>query len=124
MANNGIENLKPQSVRTKEEQREIARQGGIASGEVRRQKRDLRRALEMLLEKDIKGKDGTLLSGAEALAAKQFEKALKGDTKAFEVIRDTSGQKPVDRVEQVNIDAEYLGRVNELKDIFNGTGAE
>lgn len=124
MANKGIENLIPVSERAKEEAREISKQGGIASGEARRRKRDLKRALEVLLEKDIKAKDGTLLSGAEALAAKQFEKALKGDTKAFEVIRDTSGQKPVDRVEQVNIDAEYLGRVNELKDIFNGTGAE
>ena len=36
-----------------------------------------------------------------------MEKALKGDTKAFEVLRDTAGQKPVEKVEQINIDAEY-----------------
>lgn len=63
MANDTIDNLIPQSERTKEEQREIARQGGIASGEARRRKRDLRQALEMLLEKDFTGKDGTTLSG-------------------------------------------------------------
>ena len=47
-------------------------------------------------------------------------KALKGDAKAFELIRDTSGQKPIEKVEQVNIDGEYLDKVNELKAFFNG----
>ena len=40
VANDGIENLIPQSERTKEEQREIARLGGIASGKARKEKRD------------------------------------------------------------------------------------
>lgn len=31
-----------------------------------------------------------------------IEKALKGDTKAFEIIRDTIGEKPVDKV-QANV---------------------
>lgn len=115
MANDAIDNLVPQSERTKEEQREIARQGGIASGEARRRKRDLRQALEALLEKDFTGKDGTTLSGAEAIALKQMEKALKGDTRAFEVVRDTSGQKPVEKVEQVNIDMEYEQSVEYVK---------
>lgn len=117
MANNGMENLKPQSERTKEEQREIARQGGIASGEARRRKRDLRIALEALLEKDFKGKNDELLSGAEAIAMKQFEKALKGDTKAFEVIRDTAGQKPVEKVQIGKINKEQS--LQELKDLFS-----
>lgn len=82
---------------------EEASKGGKRSAEVRRQKRDLRRALEALLDKNMgKNKDGEDVSGAEALALKQFEKALKGDTRAFEVVRDTSGQKPVEQV--VNTD--------------------
>ena len=94
---------------------EEAKKGGIASGEARRRKRDLRQALEALLEKDFTGKDGTTLSGAEAIALKQMEKALKGDTRAFEVVRDTSGQKPVEKVEQVNIDMEYEQSVEYVK---------
>ena len=39
--------------------------GGKASGEARRQKRDLRLALEMLLEKDFTDKSGITASGAE-----------------------------------------------------------
>ena len=29
-----------------------------------------------------------------------LDKALKGDTKAYEVIRDTVGEKPTDKIEQ------------------------
>lgn len=47
MANN--ENLIPMNERTKKEQREIARQGGIASGEARREKATMKKTLEMLL---------------------------------------------------------------------------
>lgn len=43
--------------RTPEEQREIARMGGIASGEARREKATMKKTLEMLLnEKNNKGK--------------------------------------------------------------------
>lgn len=99
-----------------EEQAKIASQGGKASGEARRAKRDIRKALEALLEKDYTDKHGNTVSGAEAIALKQLEKALKGDTKAFEVVRDTVGQKPSDKVElSINDDSakemdEYFAR--------------
>lgn len=98
------QNLRPSEYKLSQEE---AKKGGIASGEARRRKRDLRIALEALLEKDITDKNGITMSGAEAIAAKQFQKALKGDSRAFELVRDTTGQKPVERVEQLNIDAEY-----------------
>lgn len=101
------QNLKSFSERTEKEQREIQQKGGIASGEARRRKRDLRLALEMLLEKDYTDKKGNVASGAEAITAKLFEQAMKGNVKAFETIRSTVGQDPVQKVEQVNIDAEY-----------------
>ena len=97
------ENLRPSEYKLSQEE---AKKGGIASGEARRRKRDIRLALEALLEKDVKGKNGATMSGAEAIAIKQFEKALKGDTKAFEVIRDTAGQKPMEKVEVTGLDAE------------------
>lgn len=53
----GQENLIPFNERTEEEQREIARQGGIASGKARQEKATMRKTLEMLLnEKNNKGK--------------------------------------------------------------------
>lgn len=90
------------------------RKGGIASGEARRKKRDIRAAIEMLLEKDYNGKNGERISGAEAIAIKQMEKALKGDTKAFEVIRDTSGQKPVDKVMIAEVSQDVIDEVEKM----------
>lgn len=114
------QNLKPNSERSPKEVRENGAKGGIASGEARRRKRDLKLAIQALLEADVKDKrTGEVMSGAEALAVAQYRKALKGDTKAFEVLRDTSGQKPVEKVEQVNIDGEYLDKVNELRAFFD-----
>lgn len=97
MANNNGGKLIPQSERTKEEQSEIAKMGGKASGEARRRKRDIRAAMEALLEKRYNTSMGEL-SGAEAISLKQMEKALKGDPKAFELVRDSAGQKPIEKV--------------------------
>lgn len=106
------QNLIPTTKRSKDEARENSRKGGIASGEARRRKRDLRRALEALLDKNMgRNKDGEEVSGAEALALKQFEKALKGDTRAFEVIRDTAGQKPIEKVMIAEVDQDIIDEV-------------
>lgn len=97
---------------------EEASKGGMASAEARRRKRDLRLALEMLLEKDIKTKDGTSMTGTEAITAKLFEQAIKGNVKAFETIRATVGQDPVQKVEQVNIDMEYEQSMRYIDDLM------
>ena len=90
--------------------------GGKASAEARRRKRDLKKALESLLEKDFIDKSGNTVSGAEAIAMKQFEKALKGDTRAFEIVRDTAGQKPIEKVEVAQIEKEQS--MQELRELF------
>lgn len=96
---------------------EEASKGGKASAEARRRKKDLRLALEMLLEKDFKDKNGKTISGTEAVTAKLFEKAMKGDVRAFETLRDTVGQKPVDKLEVTQIEKEQS--IQELKEIFD-----
>lgn len=84
------QNLKPQSKRTKSEQREIARKGGIASGKKRKEQKTLKDELLLLLaEGDTQKK----------ISLAVIKKALNGDLKAFEVIRDTTGQKCVEKVE-------------------------
>lgn len=100
--------LIPVTQRTKEEAKEISRKGGIASGKARRDKAKLRDCLEELMRKKFYDeKTGKKITGAELLSVDLFEKALKEtDTakkaRAFEVLRDSSGQKPVDKVEQTN----------------------
>ena len=88
MAN--TENLVSLADRTTEEQRAIASAGGKASGEARRKRKTLKEELLLMLSDGETQKSVTL-----AL----IEKAMSGDTKAFEVIRDTIGEKPADKVE-------------------------
>lgn len=99
---------------TADEQRQIASKGGIASGEARRRKRDLRMALEMLLEKEYKDKAGNTLTGTEAISAKLFEQAMKGNIKAFETLRDTVGQKPVEKVMIAEVEQDVIDEVERM----------
>ena len=100
----GKENLISLRDRTTEEQREIARQGGIKSGESRRARKTLKETLLMMLEEDNMQDNITL-----AL----LKRAKNGDTKAYEIIRDTIGEKPTDKVEQINTSSPYSNLTEE-----------
>lgn len=101
------ENLIPFNERTESEKRAIATAGGKASGKARRNKKLLRDCIDYLFEREDKtvlDTEGNPMSGAEQLAYNLFVKALgEPDTakaaRAFEVLRDTAGQKPVEKVE-------------------------
>lgn len=74
--------------RTPEEQREIARQGGIASGEVRKEKATMRKTLEMLLEeKNSKGKTYKELATLGLLKG-----AINGNASNYRTILETLGE--------------------------------
>ena len=103
------QNLIPNSERTPEELREITRKGGQKSGEARRMKRTLREQMEMLLSLPVKdestkgfieslGIDPESIDNATAITLSMYQEALKGNTKAFELIRDTLGEKPTDKL--------------------------
>ena len=85
------QNLIQNKETTPSERRENARKAGVASGEARRARKTLKETLLMMLEEGNTQNDITL-----AL----LQKALNGDTKAYEVIRDTVGEKPTDKIEQ------------------------
>lgn len=89
--NAGHSNLIPASKQTPEERRRNGRKGGIASGIARNERKTLKEQLLILLENGDTQKEVSL-----AL----ISKALTGDTKAFEVIRDTIGEKPKEQIEQ------------------------
>jgi hypothetical protein len=109
------QNLRPSEYKLSQEE---AKKGGINSGIARREKRDLRKCLEMLLERDIPTKNGEIMSGAEAITAKLFEQALKGNVKAFETLRSTVGQDPVQKIMVAEVDQ---GVINEVEAIVRGT---
>lgn len=78
-------------VKTKSEAKKRGRAGGIKSGEARRKRKTLKEELLLLLSQ---GKT------QEKMSLALIEKAMNGDTKAFEVIRDSIGEKPTDKIEQ------------------------
>ena len=100
------------SLMTPEQRRENGRKGGIASGEAKRKKRAMRETLDVLLAMPMKSgkfadiesiKNFAALKGKninvqEAMVISMLQRALRGDVKAAEWIRDTAGQKPVENM--------------------------
>lgn len=84
------ENLIPFSERSKKEARELGRKGGIASGKARRERKTLKEELILLLA------DGDTQKN---ISVALIQQALDGNTKAFEVIRDSIGEKQADKIE-------------------------
>ena len=85
--------------RSEEEKREIASKGGKASAEVKRKKKLLKESLEALLE---------INDNQENICIALIKRALVGDTKAFEVVRDSIGQKPIEKQEVKQIDTDWF----------------
>ena len=110
------ENLVSLADRTTEEQRAIASAGGKASGEARRKRKTLKEELLLILS------DGET---QQSVTLALIEKAMSGDTKAFEVIRDTIGEKPIDKVMIADVEPSVIAEVEAmvLTDYDTATGS-
>lgn len=97
--------------KTGKQQVDIARQGGIASGIAKREKRTMREIAEIILSKDVMTSDG-VVTGKYAVLAKVIDKALKGDLQAATFIRDTIGEKPTDKHALSGADGGLITPVN------------
>lgn len=105
------------SDQSREEAAKNGRKGGIKSGETRRRRKAFAEAFETLLQREFTDRNGNQLQGVEAIAARTFQAAMDGDLKAMQIIRDTVGEMPIQRVETVEISEETYRRVEEaLKD--------
>lgn len=105
------EDLIPFNQLTEEEQKELARKGGKASGKARRKKKALKEIAEMLgrtvapdsilddlRDKGLIGPDEKVTFD-EAVMLAQYLKAARGNVQSALYLRDTSGQKPSDKIE-------------------------
>lgn len=104
------DDLIPFSERSKDEAKELGQKGGIASGVVRRKKAAMKDVAAMVLglkrkvsEKTIAqladmGIDADEITTQTLALMKLGDKAIAGDIKALEVLRDTAGEKPKDNV--------------------------
>lgn len=101
----GSDNLVPLNKRTKEEQRAITSAGGKASVQARRARKTLKEELLLLLSEG---------DTQQNVSVALIQKALDGDTKAFEVIRDTIGEKPTDKIMVADVDPSIIGEVERM----------
>lgn len=111
--NKGAENLIPVSERTKDEAREISKKGGIKSGEVRREKAQLKSAIKTILSLPVKDpkiktqlKELGLADGdidnSILPALGLFKRACKGDSSAARLLAELNGENQVQGVTNIN----------------------
>lgn len=99
-------NTKNLKVPTSEEARKNGKKGGIASGKARAERKALKEELLLLLSEG---------NTQKKISLSLIKEAIKGNTKAFEVIRDTIGEKPVEKVD-MNANISYEEAIKEVAD--------
>lgn len=114
-----LKNLTPASERSLEERRENGSKGGKVASENRKKKKLLQElTIELLnnpvdevVKKYIIKEFPTIelenITNGLALVIAMYKKALQGDIKAFEVLRDTAGEKPGNKLDVSNEDGSF-----------------
>lgn len=122
------QNLIPTTELTETERRELARKGGIASGEARRRRKQLREDLLVMLDEEVefKTKDGqTVKATVQAgVARKLIKQASEGNLKAIELMAKLTGEfenrvKLEGTVEQVQVVVQDSATAEALQKILN-----
>ena len=128
MANN-TKNLKPL---TTEKAREIGSKGGQARVEKRRQNKTFKEIINRFLDGKLEQEElkqqmlnfgfaDEEISNKSAVVFSLWKEAIKGNTKATEILRDTIGEKPVEKQEiKGEINNPFAGlSTDELRKILN-----
>ena len=131
MPRDGTKNLTPMNKRSLEEQKELQRKGGKASGIARRKKADLKKAFETLLALDVTDSKikkqleemGMNGNNEALLAFATFQQAVKGNQKATEnIIKLTNTkdkydiQEQKERIKSLKMDNKERTEANKLTD--------
>lgn len=94
---------------------ERAREAGRKSGEARREKGDLRRLCQIWMEEEVAtGKDGEKITGGQMMVRVAVKEVAKGNPRFWELLRDTAGFKPVDKVMVAEVDPSVIDQVEQL----------
>lgn len=115
--NPNTKGLKPINTLSDEERKVITKKGAEASNKRQAEKRLLKDTIQMffeskptpeVIEQCAKAFGFNPKDLQEVITGGLIQKAMCGDAKAFEVLRDTAGQKPVDKKEITGADGEQL----------------
>ena len=121
--NKGHDNLIPFDKLTEAEQREIAKKGGKASGKARREKADFKKKCQIWMDETIVGHDdkGNPLTGSELMIYVAGRGIAEGNTSFWQLMRDTAGYKPVDKVIVAEVEQ---ATIDEVEGMVLGSGTE
>ena len=92
-----------------------AKEAGKLSGIARKEKGDLRRLCQLWMEEEVAtGKDGEKITGGQMMVRVAVKEVAKGNSKFWELLRDTAGFKPVDRVMVADVDPSVIADVEQM----------
>lgn len=75
-----------------------AREAQRKGTQTKKERKTLREELLRLLEEEVTSRSGEKMQANVAISASMINQAMKGNVKAYAIIRDTIGEKPVERV--------------------------
>ena len=90
---------------------ERAREAQKIGVQRRMERKTLREELLRLLAEEVTSKTGEKMQANVAISASLVNQAMKGNTKAYEIIRDTIGEKPAEKVVINTPDPEIIKNV-------------
>ena len=92
-----------------------AREMQKRSVESRKEKGDLRNLCRIWMEEEVAtGKDGEKITGGQMMVRVAVKEVAKGNPRFWELLRDTAGYKPVDKVMVSEVDQAVINEVESL----------
>lgn len=92
-----------------------ASEAGKASAAARKERADLRRLILEWMGDDVgTDKDGKPISGGQMMVRVAVKEVAKGNPRFWELLRDTAGFKPVDRVMVAEVEPSVIAEVESI----------
>ena len=112
------QNLRPSEYKLSQEE---AKKGGINSGKARRRKKEFRELFEKMLDEQGGNLNGKPVTRKELIVARAMKILQDPDSsdareflKAFEIVRDTIGEKPVEKVMVAEVSQDVIDEVERM----------
>ena len=92
-----------------------AKEAQLKSAAAKREKADLRRLCQLWMEEEVAtGKDGEKITGGQMMVRVAVKEVAKGNARFWELLRDTAGFKPVDRVMVADVEPSVIAEVEQM----------
>lgn len=92
-----------------------AKEAQLKGVQAKKEKADLRRLCQLWMEEEVgTGKDGEKITGGQMMVRVAVKEVAKGNPKFWELLRDTAGFKPVDKVMVAEVDPAVIDEVEAI----------